>query len=205
MNDERDDDEEIQQGDTVIEIIDGEPVMYTEPEWIPAGLVTMGSAVAESGAQKVLKGELVFPPVPRAPGIYRFTIVGGPRDAVYIGQAKRNLVNRFRYYSYRGRNPITPLNRKNTTTRITQRLLGSLRGGLTVGVDIIDDSALADDAIRNDLERILIRRLDDTGVEILNLAHMLNPRTKRRGGCGGCWEMKGVTPCRCGSRTCPAW
>lgn len=204
MNDERDDDEEIQQGDTVIEIIDGEPVLYTEPGWISAGLVTMGSAVAESGAQKVLKGELVFPPVPRAPGIYRFTIVGVPRDAVYIGQAKKNLVKRFRYYSYRGKNPITPLNRKNTTTRITQRLLGSLRDGLTVSVDIIDDRALADDAIRNDLERILIRRLGDTGVEILNLAHMLNPRTKRRAGCGGCWEMNGVTLCRCESRACPA-
>ena len=182
MNDERDDDEEIQPGDTVIEIIDGEPVMYTEPEWISAGLVTMGSAIAESGVQQVLRGELVFPPVPRAPGIYRFTIAGGPRGVVYIGQAKKNLVKGLRFYSYRGRNPITPLNRKNTTTRITQRLLGSLRDGLTVSVDIIDDSALADNAIRNDLKRILIRRLQDTGVEVLNLAHVLNPRTNRRGG-----------------------
>ena len=34
MNDERDDDQEIQKGDTVLEVIDGKPVMYTEPEWV---------------------------------------------------------------------------------------------------------------------------------------------------------------------------
>lgn len=173
MNDERDDDQEIQKGDTVLEVIDGKPVMYTEPEWVFAGRVTMSSAITESGPQKVLKGELIFPPVPRTPGIYRLTIVGEPRNAVYIGQAKNSLVDRLRNFSFRGRNPITPLNRKNTTTRITQRLLGSLRDGLAVDVEIIDGSAAANHATLGELKRLLIRRLGDTGAEVLNLRHAL--------------------------------
>ena len=125
VSDERDG--EPMPGDTVIELRNGRSVIYTEPDrtfhpgWKRAGQIRLGSPVTESGG--VLTGCPVFPLVTRKPGLYRFTIMGGPKDAVYIGQAKTSLASRHRLYHTRGHKPILPLKNRNTSTRIAQRML----------------------------------------------------------------------------------
>jgi ribosomal protein S19E (S16A) len=124
-------------------------------------------------------GDLVFPSVPAVPGIYRFTIKDGSGIvAEYIGQAAVSLVQRFGGYRSRGRKPALPLEKK-TTSRNARKILDALRAGRVVGVAIVDDRAvtpdgqvivvdLADKALRDELEKILIERLRGTGVEVLN-------------------------------------
>lgn len=70
--------------------------------WIDAGPLAVDRA-----------GDLVFPPVRAAPGIYRFTIKDRSQViAEYIGQAAVSLVKRFGLYRSRGRNPALPLERR---------------------------------------------------------------------------------------------
>ncbi len=73
------DEEIIEPGDSVIELIDGEPYIYTQPDrpWKFAGLITLDDPF-----------RLRFPEVSRRPGIYRVTIHREPRPARYVGQAK---------------------------------------------------------------------------------------------------------------------
>lgn len=136
--------------------------------WEPVGPITMDDA-----------GDLVFPSVPPVPGIYRFTIKDGSEIvAEYIGQAAVSLVQRFRGYRSRGRKPALPLEKK-TTSRNARKILDALRAGRVVGVAVVNDRAvtpdgqvividLADKALRDELEKVLIERLRGTGVEILN-------------------------------------
>ena len=142
--------------------------------WIPAGQVTVDGP-----------NRLVFPSVPPIPGIYRFTIKdGGDAVAGYIGQTKTSLVARFRRYRRRGKNPLLPLE-KNTTSRNARYFLEALATGRSVSVALLDDHAtapdgrviminLADNAIRDGLERKLIACLCSTGIEVLNRNH--NPK-----------------------------
>ena len=170
VSDERDG--EPMPGDTVIEFRNGNLVIYTEPDrsfrpvWKSAGQVRLVPPVTVSG--EVFTGELVFPPVTRKPGLYRFTIQGGSKDAVYIGQAKTSLAKRHGLYRWRGHNPILPPEDKNTSTRIAQEMIRALRAELTVHVDYADDDEFANDELRDHLERILIRELIGTDVKILN-------------------------------------
>lgn len=122
--------------------------------------------------------DLVFPPVRPAPAIYRFTIKDGPKVvAEYIGQAV-NLVKRFSLYRSRGRKPSLPLAKK-TTSRNARKLLDALRAGQVVTVAQVDDRTitpdgqvmlidLADKALRDELEKMLIEKLRGTGIEVLN-------------------------------------
>lgn len=136
--------------------------------WNPVGLITLDDA-----------GDLVFPPVPPVPGIYRFTIRDGP-DVVgeYVGQAAISLAQRFRGYRSRGRKPAFPLEKK-TTSRNARKILDALRAGRVVSVAVVDDRAvtpegrvvavdLADKGLRGKLERDLIGLLGGVGVDVLN-------------------------------------
>ena len=150
----------IEPGDTVIELIDGEPVIYTQPDvpWKFAGLITRDDS-----------GNLRFPDVSRRPGIYRVTIYReGKRPARYVGQAKTNLRKRFRGYRSRGKKPAVP---PGTTTLLAQKYLKALRDRVTVALEIIDDPELANDAVRDNLERKYIAEIDETKFEVLNRAH----------------------------------
>ncbi len=136
--------------------------------WKPVGLITMDDA-----------GDLVFPPVPPVPGIYRFTIKEGAEVvAEYVGQAAVSLVQRFNGYRGRGRKPVLPLERK-TTSRNARKILDALLAGRVVSVAVVDDRAvapdgqivvvnLADKALRDKLEKDLIEWVRGTGVEVLN-------------------------------------
>ncbi len=97
--------------------------------------------------------------------------------AEYIGQAV-NLVKRFSLYRSRGRKPSLPLAKK-TTSRNARKLLDALRAGQVVTVALVDDRTitpdgqvmlidLADKALRDELEKMLIEKLRGTGIEVLN-------------------------------------
>ncbi len=135
--------------------------------WKPVGPITMDDA-----------GDLVFPPVPPVPGIYRFTIMEESEVAAgYVGQAAVSLVQRFRGYRGRGRKPALPLDKK-TTSRNARKILDALCDGRVVSVAIVDDRVvtpdgqvvvdLADKALRDRLEKDLIELLRGSGVEVLN-------------------------------------
>ena len=166
IEDECGDNEPIQPGDTVIELIDGEPVIYTEPDmpWKFAGLITLDDS-----------GNLRFPKVSRRPGIYRVTIGRESNPAQYVGQAKKDLRKRFRGYRSRGRKPLNP---PGTTTLLAQKYLAELRSDATVSLEIIDDPeiGLTNDEVRNNLERKYIAEIDETKFEVLNRAHRLGLR-----------------------------
>ena len=161
IEDECGDNEPIQPGDTVIEVIEGEPVIYTEPDipWKFAGLITLDDTC-----------NLRFPKVSHRPGIYRVTIDCEPKPAKYVGQAEKDLRKRFRSYRSRGRKPLDP---PGTTTLLAQRYLAELRSGATVSLEIIDDPeiGLTNDEVRNNLERKYIAEIDETKFEVLNRAY----------------------------------
>lgn len=124
-------------------------------------------------------GDLVFPPVAAVPGIYRFMIEDGTGVvAGYIGQAAKSLARRFSLYRSRGRRPSYPLEKK-TTSRNACRLISELAAGHAVHVDLLDERVtcpdgrvyvldLVDKAFRSSLERRLILKLCETGIEVLN-------------------------------------
>ena len=150
----------IEPGDTVIELIDGEPYIYKQPErpWKFAGLITLDDP-----------SSLSFPDVSHRPGIYRVTIWCDP-PARYVGQAKKDLRKRFRGYRSRGRNPANP---PGTTTLLAQKYLAALRDAVTISLEIIDDPeiGLASDEVLDSLERKYIAEIDETRFEVLNRAH----------------------------------
>jgi hypothetical protein len=134
-------------------------------------------------------GDLVFPPVPAEPGIYRFMIHDGTEViAGYVGQAAKGLATRFGLYRTRGRKPSYPLE-KETTSRNALLLIGKLKAGNTVSVSVVDHRVayadgrelvldLADKAFRSGLERRLILQLCETGIEVWNRNG--NPSWERR-------------------------
>lgn len=149
----------IEPGDTVIELIDGEPFIYTQPDapWKFAGLIMLDD------------DNLRFPDVSRRPGIYRVTVYyEAKQPARYVGQAKSSLRRRFRGYRSRGRNPAVP---PGTTTLLAQKYLAALRDRVTIGVEIIDDPEMSNAVVRDGLERRYIAEIDETKFEVLNRAH----------------------------------
>jgi hypothetical protein len=98
------------------------------------------------------------------------TIYCEGRLAKYVGQAKKSLRKRFRSYRSRGRNPANP---PGTTTLLAQKYLDELRDGATITLEIIDDPeiGLANDVVRDNLERKYIAEIDETKFEVLNRAH----------------------------------
>ena len=157
----------IEPGDTVIELRDGVPFMYTQPDlrWKPAGRVTAPGGI------------LVFPPVRPVKGIYWLSIAKGPRViAGYVGQAggKRGFVQRFNGPSrYRSRG-ITPARKPSTTTRNARWMLDALAGKQTVRIFVIDDPILDDKVLRNTVEKDLIGQLCRTGVDVWNVRHVID-------------------------------
>jgi hypothetical protein len=157
------DEETIEPGHTVIELIDGEPYIYTQPDrpWKFAGPITRDDPIS-----------LRFPEVSRRPGIYRVTVYyREPRPpARYVGQAKKDLRKRFWGYRSRGRNPANP---PGTTTLLAREYLDALDDGATVSLEIIDDPeiGLTNDEVRDNLERKYIAEIDETRFEVLNRAH----------------------------------
>lgn len=98
--------------------------------------------------------------------------------AEYIGQAAVSLVRRFGLYRSRGKRPSLPLANK-TTSRNARHLLDALASGRSVSVALVDDHVtapdgqmkminLADEALRDGLEKKLIAWLCTTGVDVLN-------------------------------------
>jgi hypothetical protein len=98
--------------------------------------------------------------------------------AGYIGQAAKSLARRFSLYRSRGRRPSYPLEKK-TTSRNACRLISELAAGHAVHVDLLDERVtcpdgrvyvldLVDKAFRSSVERRLILKLCETGIEVLN-------------------------------------
>jgi hypothetical protein len=152
-----------------------EPAQHTPAE-IPAGGIRWRHV---GQVRRDQAGDLVFPPVPPVPGIYRFTIKDGSETAAeYIGQAAVSLVTRFGLYRSRGKKPSLPLATK-TTSRNARHLLDALAAGRSVSVALVDEHAtapdgqivmidLADKALRGGLEKKLIASLCSTGAVVLN-------------------------------------
>ena len=94
-------------------------------DWQPAGRVTLDAA-----------GGLVFPLLPAAPGLYRFSVESSdPRPGVYVGEAS---ILRRRMQHYR-----TPGPSQSTNIRLNAMLRDALRGGATVTVSVVTAASLA--------------------------------------------------------------
>lgn len=125
--------------------------------WQHAGQVTLSTA-----------GDLVFPAAGNSPGLYRFTITGGPEVAVYIGQAggRRGLQGRFRQYRRSARRAADG---RLTTRRNAPYLRAALEAGHSVRVDLIP--GIDDKATRDALELARIAELSRVpGIRVLNRA-----------------------------------
>ena len=154
------DNEPIQPGDTVIEIIDGGAGKIYRTRYT---MEIRGAHYARRYRQ---------PEIPESlssawdlPGDNRRE----PKPAKYVGQAEKDLRKRFRSYRSRGRNPLDP---PGTTTLLAQRYLAELSSGVTVSLEIIDDPeiGLTNREVRNNLERKYIAEIDETKFEVLNRA-----------------------------------
>jgi len=111
---------------------------------------------------------LLFPVVPEAPGVYRFTLDGG----VYFGETDR-LKRRFQHYR-------TPGPSQSTNIRLNAKMRELVEAGGRVEVSIITDAELAVQGIRQPLDlghkagRLLIESAAITtgqlsGLTLLNL------------------------------------
>ena len=149
--------------------------------WKPIGQVTKGGGV----------NDLVFPSASTARGAYWFAVAKGPEVvAGYVGKAagKNGLDQRFRNYENRGKHPrdqrgrsVPPTARDDqlgTTSLNARRILRALDAGQTVSVSVIDDPALADEAVLNGLEIDLIGQLCASGVVVWNVRHVASGRSR---------------------------
>jgi hypothetical protein len=91
-------------------------------EWKPIGRVMLDDA-----------GRLVFPAVPRAPGLYRFRFRAAGREGVYIGESD-NLARRFAHY----RNPGPT---QQTNLRLNAKFKDALAAGAEISVATISANA----------------------------------------------------------------
>lgn len=89
-----------------------------EMQWIPAGRVITAP-----------NGGLIFPVVPRNPGLYRFRIRLGNAESIYFGETT-NLARRFQ--NYRTPGPTQPTNQ-----RIHEILIQALDNGGEIGVAVV--------------------------------------------------------------------
>jgi hypothetical protein len=89
-------------------------------------------------------GMLVFPRVPNAPGVYRFTLSGPAGTRVYVGESQR-LPGRFQHY----RTPGGPGEQRTTKFRLNRLMLDALTAGGRVTVEIATQAeAVAGDGTR---------------------------------------------------------
>ncbi|HEV2255438.1 MAG TPA: hypothetical protein VGS06_19855 [Streptosporangiaceae bacterium] len=97
--------------------------------WQPAGQIGL------------VDGMLVFPRVPDAPGVYRFTLNDAAGARVYLGESER-LPGRLQHY----RTPGGPGERRTTKFRLNQLMRQALtaRGHVTVEVAIQAEAAASD-------------------------------------------------------------
>jgi hypothetical protein len=121
---------------------------------------------------------LAFPPVPAAPGLYRFTLSGPSGTRVYIGESQR-IAKRFQHY----RTPGGPGERQTTKFRLNRLMLDTLVGGGQVAVDIAVQAEtggsdgrpsaldLSQRAVRQHAERAAITAEQASGSVLLNLGH----------------------------------
>jgi predicted GIY-YIG superfamily endonuclease len=94
--------------------------------WQRAGHVTLGPA-----------GDLVFPELPRSPGIYRLTFTDAPnqdRPRVYVGESE-DVRNRARQHH-------RPGSTQQTSLRIPAELVGHLRAGGTVTMAVATEATV---------------------------------------------------------------
>jgi methyl coenzyme M reductase subunit C-like uncharacterized protein (methanogenesis marker protein 7) len=87
--------------------------------WQPAGQISLAG------------GMLVFPRVPDAPGVYRFTLNDAQGARVYVGESQR-LPARFQHY----RTPGGPGERRTTKFRLNELIREALAGGGHVTVEV---------------------------------------------------------------------
>ena len=103
--------------------------------WQPAGQVTL------------VAGSLVFPKVPRVPGIYRFTFLNaaGAHAGVYVGETDR-LPRRFQHYR-------TPGPSQQTNLRMNPIMFDALAQGGHIRVEISTQAeAAGNDGVQRPLD-----------------------------------------------------
>ena len=92
-----------------------------------------------AGQVALVNGMLVFPKVPDAAGVYRFTLDAATGIWVYVGQSER-LRGRFQHY----RTPGGPGERRTTKFRLNKLMLATLSAGGRVTVDVATQAADVD-------------------------------------------------------------
>jgi hypothetical protein len=97
--------------------------------WQPAGQIALVDEM------------LVFPKVPDAPGVYRFTLNDATGMRVYVGESQR-LAGRFQHY----RTPGGPGETRTTKFRLNQLI----REALTVGGRVMVEVATQAEAVASD-------------------------------------------------------
>lgn len=112
--------------------------------WQPAGPVALTG------------GMLVFPKVPNAPGIYRFTLNDAAGTRVYIGESAR-LRGRFQHY----RTPGGPGEQRTTKFRLNHIMRETLESGGHIKAEVAlqaDGVAIDGTALALDLGVVIDRR-----------------------------------------------
>lgn len=101
-----------------------------------------------AGEVALVDGMLVFPRVPNAPGVYRFTLNDPAGTRVYVGESQR-LPGRFQYY----RTPGGPGEQRTTKFRLNRLMLAALTAGGRVTVEVATQAeAVASDGTRAALD-----------------------------------------------------
>ncbi len=119
--------------------------------WQPAGQVAL------------VDGMLVFPRVPNAPGVYRFTLTDSAGTRVYVGESQR-LPGRFQH----NRTPGGPGEQRTTKFRLNRLMLDALMIGGQVTVEVATQAeAVASDGtpVALDLNQKAVRQRAEHAVE----------------------------------------
>lgn len=117
--------------------------------WQPAGQVAL------------VDGMLVFPKVPNAPGVYRFTLTDSAGTRVYVGESQR-LPGRFQHY----RTPGGPGEQRTTKFRLNRLMLDALMIGGQVTVEVATQAVASDGTpVALDLNQKAVRQRAEHAVE----------------------------------------
>jgi hypothetical protein len=119
--------------------------------WQPAGQIALVGAM------------LMFPRVPDAPGVYRFTMNDAAGARIYVGESER-LTRRFQHY----RTPGGPGERRTTKFRLNQLMREALEAGGYVMVEVaIRAEAAASDGtlVALDLNEKAVRRRAESAAQ----------------------------------------
>ena len=116
-----------------------------------------------AGQVALVDGMLVFPKVPNAPGVYRFTLTDSAGTRVYVGESQR-LPGRFQHY----RTPGGPGEQRTTKFRLNRLMLDALMIGGQVTVEVATQAeAVASDGtpVALDLNQKAVRQRAEHAVE----------------------------------------